>query len=476
MQLPSKSILTFTLTAILLLASTANVESNGHSWIQPCAEWTVMVFMNGDNNLENYALIDFIEMASITYNPQVNVVVQMDRIPGESYSYGDWTHTLRFQLAQGKTPTISEALSPQESELPKGKEVNMGDPESLKSFVKWAMKKYPARQYMLIVWDHGDGWLKRHTVRIRRNSKAARAVRLDDFKAANAIRVARGAEPLQLDFSLDQTLDVPHRSISMDVSNKDRLYMREIQDKLEESLGPKRLNLLGFDACLMQMVENGFAMRRVADVMVGSEELEPEDGWQYSHWLAILMANPTMDAVSLGKELVASYKDTYSTTTPDTTLSAVDLSGERMQTFAEAISALADTLSTNLDVDRTAITQARQDCLPYGPREGSRGIDLHRFCEQLLARTTVPLLRARAQTVKQMLEDPTFIIDWYAGDDRKGQFGSRGLAIYFPESKADYLADRYAYAYRDDNKKYPVEFVQRHRWDNFLHMYFERVP
>jgi hypothetical protein len=476
MRLPSKSILAFTLTPILLLVSLANVGSNGHSLIPPSAEWTVMVFMNGDNNLEKYALRDFIEMASITYNPQVNVVVQMDRIPGESYAYGDWTHTLRFKLAQEMTPTTSEALSPQESELPEKTEINMGDPDSLKSFVKWARKKYPARRYMLILWDHGDGWLKRHTVRIRRNSRAVKAGRLDDFKAANAIRVARGAEPLPQDFSLDQTLDAPHRSISLDVSNNDRLYMREVQEALEGTMGANGLNVLGFDACLMQMVENGFAMRRVANVMVGSEELEPGDGWQYNHWLAILMANPTMDAVRLGKELVDSYKDTYSTTNPDTTLSAVDLSGNRMQTLADAISALADGLKANLDVDLNSIKDARKDSREYAPGEGYHGVDLHRFCEQLLARTTIPLLRDRAQTVKQMLEDPTFIINWYAGDDRRGQFGSRGLAIYFPESKGDYLADRYGYAYRDDNKKYPVEFVQRHRWDNFLHAYFERVP
>jgi hypothetical protein len=75
----------------------------------------------------------------------------------------------------------------------------------------------------------------------------------------------------------------------------------------------------------------------------------------------------------------------------------------------------------------------------------------------------------------QML-DNQIIIARYAGDYRQGDFGSRGLAIYFPQNKQLYLSDRYGDMYRDGNRRYPVEFVQLGRWDNFLHTYFERVP
>jgi hypothetical protein len=476
MRSSRKLIIAFAVNLSCLLASTVNVGSNiRHSTVQPSAEWTVMVFMNGDNDLETFALKDFLEMARVTYNPQVNVVVEMDRIPGESAAYGDWTHTLRFKLGKGMTPTVSDALSPSESELPKKKEINMGDPRALASFVEWARRKYPARQYMLVLWDHGDGWVERHSVRSKRRSRAERAIRIDNFNAANALRKARGAAALPLNFSLNQTLDAPHRSISLDVSNKDRLFMREVQAALEGLSPSARLNVLGFDACLMQMVENGFAMRRVADVMVGSEELEPGDGWQYDDWLPALMADPAMDAVTLGRRLVSSYRDTYSEIDRTTTLSAVNLSANRMENLADAISELGDALRANLDVDLTNIKRARKDCIPYAPGRGYHGIDLYRFCERLVATTTVPLLRTRAETIIQLL-DPQIIIDRYAGDDRQGDFGSRGLAIYFPQTKGLYLSDRYGYAYREDNKKYPVEFVQVHRWDNFLHAYFERVP
>ena len=40
--------------------------------------WTVMVYMDGDNDLEQAAIDDFLEMASVN-NPNVNIVVQFDR-------------------------------------------------------------------------------------------------------------------------------------------------------------------------------------------------------------------------------------------------------------------------------------------------------------------------------------------------------------------------------------------------------------
>ena len=75
-----------------------------------------------------------------------------------------------------------------------------------------------------------------------------------------------------------------------------------------------------------------------------------------------------------------------------------------------------------------------------------------------------------------MLEDTSFVLSYYVGSYCERMFGSRGLAIYFPHTKAAYLSDSYREAYRDENTTYPVEFVQQHRWDNFLHAYFNRVP
>ena len=43
------------------------------------AEWTIMVFLNGDNNLESFGLTDYREMIQVGSSEKVNVVVQFDR-------------------------------------------------------------------------------------------------------------------------------------------------------------------------------------------------------------------------------------------------------------------------------------------------------------------------------------------------------------------------------------------------------------
>ena len=92
------------------------------------AKWTVMVYMNADNDLERYGIRDFLEMSKVDNSKDVNILVQMDRTPGFSAEYGDWTQTLRFKVSKNIVPTKELSL------LDLG-ETNMGDPSTLKDFV-----------------------------------------------------------------------------------------------------------------------------------------------------------------------------------------------------------------------------------------------------------------------------------------------------------------------------------------------------
>ena len=114
------------------------------------AEWTVMVFLNADNNLEEFGLEDFQEMAKVGSSDKLNIVVQFDRTPGYAKSTPDWTQTLRFRVTKDMKALPANALADIG-------EQNMGDGKTLEQFVSWAMKEYPANHYMLDVWDHGQG-------------------------------------------------------------------------------------------------------------------------------------------------------------------------------------------------------------------------------------------------------------------------------------------------------------------------------
>ena len=122
-------------------------------------KWTIMIFMNGDNDLEPFAIRDFLEMATHEQSDEVNIVVQFDRSPHWTSAHGNWTQALRFLVSQHMRPTVANAVADIG-------EVNMGDGEVLVDFVRWAPQAYPAERYALIIWDHGQGWRFRRAVQI----------------------------------------------------------------------------------------------------------------------------------------------------------------------------------------------------------------------------------------------------------------------------------------------------------------------
>lgn len=432
------------------------------------AKWTVMLYMNADNNLAPFAISDFEEMAKVRYDSRMNVVVQLDRIGGKDTDE-DWGETRRFLMREKLTPTRSASL-PGFAE-----ESNMGDPATLASFVVWATKCFPAERYMLVIWSHGDGWRRMlnegsygETVGARRRSVA---------DAEELLMKGQLTESKLASMNLLRTpLDTQFRTISDDESNGyDKLYVREIQDALEgvfKSGGG--LEVIGFDACLMQMIETGYAMRNVAGVMVGSEELEPMDGWRYTTWLQALSDDPNMDGAAVGRAVVDSYRETYEHRRPDTTLSAIRLANGEIGKLAAAISTLSRELMVSLESEFLRITQARMNCYVFAPKRGYHGIDLHGFCSHLAEAELPPRLRARAEEVMTIVN--SLVIRSYAGKTRQGPFGSRGLGIYFPADNATYQADKYKQAYTDENEFQVIQFVREHLWDNFLHAYFEAEP
>lgn len=443
----------------------------------PPAEWTVMVYMNGDNNLEPDLLRDFREMAAVGSTDRVNVVVQLDRI-GYGGTIPNWEHTLRFKVGKDMEPIPSSAVPGF------GSEVDMGDRQSLYDFITWARGEYPAKKFALIIADHGDGWRSLYALRLAASVSALASVarlRSKDIAANESILSAEPSatpaapeEKLPLSFSADSTV----RSVSFDETNNDKLYNREAQQAIEDATRGDRLELVGFDSCLMAMVETAYAMRGGAKVMVSSEELEPESGWNYTRWLEQLVANPDMDGPALARVLVASYEaEMTRANNGETTLSAIDLTG--VEGLSSAISELSAELSAKLDAEAPHVVDARGVCIPYGAYKGYMGVDIGLFAEQLISLTGDEQVRQKAEAVRAALS--LAVIQNYAGRfrrvgvERQGRMryhGSNGLALYFPEDKTQFQLDVKSAGYLDSNTDFPVEFVQKHRWDNFLQAYY----
>jgi len=227
-------------------------------------DWTIMVYMDGDNNLEGAAIDDMNEMEAAPANANVNIVVQFDRIPGYDASNGDWTNTRRYLIthdANGYDGIIVSTLV--DNTLG---ELNMGNPATLISFVSWAQTAYPANHYMLIVWDHGSGVL---------------GAPGDTY---------------------------PTKGVCWDDTDSDHITTIELGTAMQ-TIG--KVDIFGADVCLNQMIGVAYEIKGYADYFLGSEESEPGDGWDYQASMTALRNNSTMTPLDLGKRFVDDYMAFY---------------------------------------------------------------------------------------------------------------------------------------------------------------------
>jgi clostripain len=374
-------------------------------------DWLFMVYLDADNNLESAGIDDMNEMETAGSTDNVAIVVQMDRAEqdyGDDTTNGNWTGAKRFYVTQDSDQSIIN--SPVIEDLG---EANMGDPEVLQSFIEWAVANYPANHYALVLWNHGSGWREKED-------------------SGDSIK-----------------------SVCIDDESGDELTMTELRSALNAanlSTG-KTLDVLGFDACLMQMVEVAYQVMgsvesHLVDITVGSEETEPGDGWDYASTLTALTIDPTMTPAELGTQIVNDYVDSYSSSW-DITQSAVDL--DYMEALATAVDSLAIAM-TSASGDWDAISTARSSAQEY---YYYYYIDLYHFAQLVNADATI------SQTVRGAAADVmTAVTNAVIAEGHTASVGnSHGISIYYPETSGNYFSD-----YETD-----VLFTADTHWDEFLY-------
>jgi hypothetical protein len=347
------------------------------------AAWTVMVYLDGDNNLEPDAITDFAEMAAVGSSDQVKIVVELDRVSsGESWddsSAGDWDGTRRFLVERGMEPTAENAIE----DLG---ERNMGDPAELAEFIEWGITNYPAQRYALIIWDHGASWL----------------------------------------------------GIASDDTSEDQLNLPELTSALETARNRTAygtLDLIGFDACLMAQLDVLMAVEPYGQVAVASAELEPNQGWAWDAWLAALAEDPAQDALALAPVIVDTYIDSFQSADADeVTLSAFDLS--RLGPLTESVDRLSQAMIADMGGSYTAIGEARSYVDVYAPAysEEFNAVDLGHFAGLLPEQGATGDVAAAAAELTGALEAARI-----ANGAGSYHQSASGLSIYFPQQAELYI-------------------------------------
>ena len=370
------------------------------------ANWTFMIYLDGDNNLEGAGIDDMNEMEVVGSTSNVNIVVQFDRIPNYDSTNGDWTGTRRYYVTQdADTATIGS------TPIQDLGEVNMADPNTLVNFTEWTMQNYPADHYALILWNHGSGW------KYPKNGR-------DLFKCV----------------------------IYDDTSGGDDLSMQELQlalNTIKTDTG-ETMDILGFDACLMQMVEVAYQVKDYSAVMVGSEETEPGDGWPYDTILLNLTANPSMTPSELGSEIVADYIASYGTSGCETQSAA---NQTKLSNLISAVNNFAHVLNHSLPSCSDEILSARMRSEAYGDYEF---IDLYHFSELINLSISDTVVQTAATAVMNNITNTIF-----AEAHGALHLNSHGFTIYFPMAQGTYLKSY-------DN----IDFTNDTKWDEFLKGYY----
>jgi len=143
---------TIIITAIIVLIVSSGIansikinnsiaENNYVNTLDSTAQWTVMAYIAGDNELDYMWENSSIEwLADDSYSEQVNIVAQFD---ADTIFNGIRRYSITESGAE-----IVETIT----------EKSTGKKETLVEFVTWAKSNYPANKYCLVLSGHGVGW------------------------------------------------------------------------------------------------------------------------------------------------------------------------------------------------------------------------------------------------------------------------------------------------------------------------------
>jgi len=351
-------------------------------------DWTIMVYISADDVLANFAIESLNQLRRAAGD---NIVVMAQFDPDGKQS----ARRFRFDGQDDSNAPLNT------TELQPISPVEMIDPGTLTNFVDWASTSPDGREakhYCLILWGHGTELL------------------LDQDPSTSTPRYLT---PANLKKALQDT----------------RLVK-----------GGNPLDVIGFDACSMSMVELASELRGCVRFMVASQEEVPDQSFPYEQLLTNLKNHDRDDVEGVCRTIPQIYKRAFQdyVVTPGTGMKEVTLSSlslERIDTITNPLQRLAQTLQTSISNQDlvNAIILARR----YS-RDFVLGlfVDLSDFCDKLAAglldkpladKNTNDALAYACKEVRDAIGEGPCVIGNQTGVKAAN---CHGVSIYFPFSNA----------------------------------------
>ncbi len=245
-------------------------------------EWTGLIYMVADNNLAPWADSDLVEIDHVNLNNDVKILIQLDK-PNSGCG--------RYIAGAGGISLISNLGI-----------IDMCDWRVLNEFLVWGIMNYPARKYFVVLWDHGTGW----TLQPRRTFGS-------DWSSGNQMSIAGG--------DLKQAFN----------------YMN--------SATGEKINLLIFDACLMQQIEIAAEVADYVRIFAGFQTLCPAPGLNYRRFIGELNGRPSMSEGELASIMVETTIEEYKDILP-VSVGAFDL--DYLSGFMDKLNSVVDIVTSEI--------------------------------------------------------------------------------------------------------------------------------
>jgi hypothetical protein len=341
-------------------------------------DWTVMVYMAGDNSL-NYMIGPNLDaMEKIGSNKNLDIVALAD---GSGDQDSHLYHVEKGRLTDKGLGNIT-IYSPGE--------VDTGNPRTLSDFGEWVIGHYPSKHYLLIIWGHGNGWQG-----------------LAEDKSGSSLTLSE----------LNQSL-------------------KEIVTKNQG----RKLDIIGFDACAMATMEGYYQLSPFADYLVASEKKEPDAGWPYEKILGRLKDGTVSDPKALSKAIVEDFVNAYSSGTlpnQDFSVGMTALRTSEGSDFSIAFQRFADALNDLEGADRMKAKDLRGSAPSF---EDKDSIDLLAYAAAVKGAFPEGS-RVRQEAEKLLGQGMSGVVAedyWNNPNSSIIMDKTKGICVYFPSSSNNF--------------------------------------
>ncbi len=411
--------------------------------------WLLLVYMAADNDLESFATKNLTQMQNIGSTENIHIVVHLASIKKDIK-----TSTL-YHVQHGSLITLQEHTSDQSN-------VDTGDPQTLVNFCTYALKHFPADHNALIFWNHGTGILD---PTIHNRTPYLHLFSLN--KARHKQRLAKSnihALPIA-------TYNVAQKAICFDETSGNFLTESDLVEALSiicNTVLHKPFDLIGFDACLMSMIEIATTISPYATYLVASQEVELGWGWNYEFILKPFK-QASIQPKTFGIHIVNCYAKMYDFL-DDYSLSLIDTKQAiALKNNTDRVAHISNMLLQQSNKatfkDLIKLSRNKHFCTHF---DEPSFIDLTHFYQNIIThqknytpdnQTSLALWQELLDTVTQGITLITQKVVLYNKTGKKAPY-AHGISIYFPE-------------YAIHHSYFDSLFGQSTAWLSFLNLYLQ---